>query len=366
MNALSPDAALGLDLARAHLRAERRRGTVLLLGAGLALAVTFVASVGLGAMGISPGAVLAILADAVGVGLPWTFTPSEAAVVLELRLPRALLGILVGAGLGLAGAALQGVFRNPLADPGLIGISSGARLFASLHIVLGATPILAWASALGPFTLPIFAFGGAWLAAWTVYALGRQDGRTDVPRMLLAGVAIGMLVEALAGLLVFAADDAALRALTMWRLGSLAGADWTTVPVVAAITGVAALGLARLARPLDVMLLGEADAEHLGVDVERVKRRAVLFATLAVGAGVAFVGIVGFVGLVVPHLARLAAGPEHRVVLPASAALGALLVLAADLTCRTLAAPAELPLGIITALVGAPFFLWLLTRRSAA
>jgi iron complex transport system permease protein len=227
--------------------------------------------------------------------------------------------------------------------------------------VLGGTlalPPLAQAAA-----LPLAAFAGGLAATWLVYRLATRDGRTAVATLLLAGVALGAVAGAGTGLLLFLADDAQLRSVTFWSLGSLGGATWTALAGVAPLLLLALLVALALARPLNALLLGEAEAFHLGVRVERAKRMAVGVAALGVGAAVAVSGVIGFVGLVVPHLGRLALGPDHRRLLPASALLGAALLLLADLAARTVAAPAELPIGILTALVGAPFFLWLLLRE---
>jgi len=346
-----------------QLRRERRRASLVLVGSAALLVVAGLLSVAVGARGITPDVLFAVLFDRIGVDLGVAFSEVDASIVLDLRLPRTLGGALVGAGLGVAGAALQGLFRNPLADPGLIGLSSGARLFASAYIVLGATPLLSWAADLGPVALPLFAVAGAWVAVLLVYRLGRFDGRVDVARMLLAGVALAVLAEALSGVLALVAEDPQLRAVTMWSLGSLGGMTWGAVAVLAAGTLVTLFATRYMARTLNVMLLGERDARQLGVSVERTKRWIVALVALAVGVGVAFAGIIGFVGLVVPHVVRLAAGPDHRVVLPGAALLGAAMVLLADVVARTAIAPAELPLGVVTALIGTPFFLGLLLRK---
>jgi iron complex transport system permease protein len=329
--------------------------------AGLAglLAVVALAALGTGAVAIGPGQVLAILADAVGVALPWPFEARQALVLTGIRLPRVLLGMLVGAGLAVSGAAMQGLFRNPLADPGLIGVSSGAALGAVTVIVLGAS----LSTALGAVLLPGAAFLGGAVATVVVYRLATSGGRTSVATMLLAGIALNALAGAGTGVLTFVADDAQLRDLTFWTLGSLGGATWSALAVLAPCILACVLAAPLLARPLNVMLLGEQEAAHLGIDAQRVKRVVVAGAALCVGAAVAVSGIIGFVGLVVPHLLRLAVGPDHRTLLPGSALLGAALLVAADLLARTVVAPAELPLGIVTALVGGPFFLWLLLRQ---
>ena len=290
--------------------------------------------------------------------------PGQAELIIgQIRLPRALLGLSVGAVLALCGVAMQGLFRNPLADPGLVGVSSGAALGAALVIVGSAS--LGWGLGplwLQPYLLSLAAFAGGLGVTAVVYRLGRRDGQTSVAAMLLAGVALSALAGALIGLFTYLADDATLRSLTFWNMGSLNGASYTRLwPLLLVGLGVA-IWLPRRATALNALLLGESEARHLGFEVERLKRELVLCTALGVGAAVAAAGLIGFIGLVVPHLLRLLVGPDHRILLPASAMAGAALLLLADLLARLLLAPAELPIGIITALLGAPFFLYLLVR----
>ena len=292
-----------------------------------------------------------------------TFAPGTdrtvSAVVLDIRLPRVLLGIVAGAGLGASGAALQGIFRNPLADPGLIGVSSGAALGAALAIVLA--PALGWATS--GVVVPATAFAGGLLVTAVVYRLGTNDRGPILQWLLLGGIAINAIANAFIGLLTYLANDAQLRSLSFWSLGSLAGADWRMVTVVAPITLVAVAMLRYLAPMLNMLQLGEDGAAHLGVPVRLLKRLVLVGCAMAVGAVVSCTGIIGFIGLVAPHCIRLACGPNQRIVLPGAMLLGALLTVTADLVARTLASPAEIPLGMLTALLGAPFFLVLLMRR---
>ena len=356
------DDALGAHDALARVadrRAQRVRWTT--GGLAVALAAVAVASVGVGAVRIPPHAVLGTLGGA--VGLDWAIvTDQQAAVLLSIRLPRVLLGVLVGSGLAVSGALMQGLFRNPLADPSLVGVSSGAALGAAVAIVL-ASSVGVTALALGPALVAVAAFLGGLVTTVVVYRIATRGGRTSVATMLLAGIAINALCGAGVGVLVLFADDGQLRDLTFWTLGSLGGATWGTLAIVAPLVLSVVLAAPVLARPLNALLLGEAEAGHLGVQTERVKGLVVGGAALAVGAATAAAGLVGFVGLVAPHLVRLGLGPDHRALLPASALAGALLVVAADLAARTALAPAEVPIGIVTALVGAPFFLWLLLRE---
>ena len=282
-----------------------------------------------------------------------------ALVVRELRLPRLLLAALVGSALALSGAVLQGLFRNPLADPGLIGVSAGAALGAVAVIVMAPAllaPVPVW-------LLPVMAFTGALLATALVWRIARRHGGTDVALLLLAGIAINALVMALTGVLVYLASDSQLRELTFWNMGSVAQASGAQLLLVLPCLLPVWLAMPWLARPLNALLLGEPVAGHLGYPVERVKRVAVLCVALSVGAAVSVSGLIGFVGLVAPHLVRLTLGADHRVLLPASALLGALLLVLADTVARTLVAPAELPIGLVMSLLGGPFFLYLLTQQ---
>lgn len=305
-------------------------------------------------LGLSVGALALPFTQVLGaLGLPLPAGEIERAAVLHIRLPRVLLALLVGAALAQAGAALQGLFRNPLAEPGLVGVSSGAALAAVAVIVLLEAP--AW-------LLPAAAFAGGLAAAAAVARIAHSGGYTRVATMLLAGLALNALAGAGIGFLSFVADDAALRTLSFWMFGSLGKAGWPEIALAAPLLLAALLLIPREARALDALLLGEAEAAHLGVDVEAVKRRLLLLCVLAVAVSVSLAGIIGFVGLVVPQLLRLWAGPGHRLLLPASAWLGALLLVLADLAARTMLAPVELPIGVLTALVGAPFFLALILR----
>ncbi|MGJ7506920.1 FecCD family ABC transporter permease [Variovorax sp. GT1P44] len=328
------------------------------LGGGLALLLlSLVVGAASGAYAISAPQLMGVF------GAIWQggVDPSpEYLVFVNIRLPRLVLGVAAGAGLGMAGALMQGLFRNPLADPGLIGISSGAALAAGVTIVLGAWLMPALPRTLGSWTLVSMAFGGGFLVTLLIYGLSRSEGSTRMALMLLAGIAINALAGAGLGFLSVMATDEQLRSLQFWLLGSLGGARWSAVLLVGAVVCVALCVGLTLAAALNAIALGEAQAVLLGVDVERVKRRAILVTACAVGAVTATTGIIGFVGLIAPHWVRLVAGPDHRVVLPGSALLGAVLVLAADTVARTVMAPTELPLGVLTAFIGVPMFLLML------
>jgi iron complex transport system permease protein len=336
-----------------------RAGWFLALLAGLLLAVNL-AAFGLGAMPVGWRELLALPGNP--LGLDADVSEQALAVLLQIRLPRIVLALLAGAGLAVSGAALQALFRNPLADPGLLGISSGAALGAGLMIV--AAPA-GFAAGLRGLAVPLAAFAGALAATAAVLLLAGRQARWAPSATLLAGIAVNALAGAGIGLLSYLADDAALRNFTFWTLGSLASATWPVLLPVA-LLAVPALGLLlKRAAALNVLLLGEAEAGHLGLDVRRLKAQVIALAALAVGALTALTGIIGFLGLVAPHLVRLCIGPDHRALLPGAALAGALLLGAADLGARTLAAPAELPIGLLTALIGGPFFLWLLRRQDS-
>lgn len=335
-----------------------RKSFLVLTALAVSLGWMVVVSVGVGAVAIPPVQVVGILLDALGFDVAASHTEAQEMILLNIRIPRVVLAILVGAALSVSGAAMQGLFRNPLADPGLIGISNGAAIATAVALVL--TGPLAMTALFRVSVMPVAAFVGAVVSTLAVYRLSTTDGRTHVATMLLAGIAVNALTGAGIGYLVFLADDNQIRDLTFWLLGSLGGAQWSTVLTVAPFLLAAVFWLPGMARGLNAMLLGEAEAAHLGYRVERLKKVIILLVGLSVGAAVSVSGVIGFVGLVVPHILRLWIGPDHRFLIPGSAVLGALLLLGSDLAARTLAAPAEIPIGIITASIGAPFFLWLL------
>ena len=335
---------------------RRRLLTFLVLGA--LLLVMVVANLAIGTFDVSPGKVVAILADHLGIDTGVEFTTQEDSVVWAIRLPRLSLALLVGAALGITGAALQGLFRNPLADPQIIGVSAGAALGAAL--VLAAGP-----GVLESFGGPLGGFLGALSVAAAVFWLARYEGRTETVNLVLTGVAVAAVATAAVGYVSFAVDSSRLQTALFWFLGSFTLATWEIVRPALILTGLSLLLLPRFARRLNLLLLGEAEARHLGVDVDRVRIAVLVLIALGVGGAVAAAGIIGFVGLLAPHIVRLTVGPDHRWVLPASALAGGVLVLIADLAARTLASPTEIPVGLLTALVGGPFFLWLLRKTRA-
>lgn len=327
-----------------------RRGLALLLLIAAALAV--VLSVRFGAVRIGTADALAALA---GGG-----TQVHRTIVVELRLPRALLALLVGGGLSVAGAVFQALLRNPLAEPYILGISGGAGLAAVLALAFGLVTAGSWA-------LPAAAFAGAIVAILLVFRVAAAAGRgLDVRVLLLAGVVVGAFFSAAIALVLSVSEARVVRSAVLWMMGSLAGADWRSVTLAAAYTLPAAAVLAALARPLNLMAIGEETASYLGTEVERIKALAYGIASLLTAAGVAVAGIIGFVGLIVPHGVRLVAGSDHRSLLPLSFLAGAGFLAVADLLARVALAPTEIPIGVVTAFVGVPLFLVLLRRDASA
>lgn len=326
---------------------------------GIALYLTTVASITVGPMSIS-------FTDSIQSLLPLTNAdiPNHITMIIQqVRLPRTLLAIAVGGILAISGAVMQGLFRNPLADPGIIGVSSGAALGAAIAIVLFGGLASNYPVLLLFGTVPMFAcFGGA-LITFTVYRLGTGSNGTSVTMMLLAGVAISALAGAALGLLNYFADDQALRDLSLWTMGSLAGANpqglWLAFTTLIALF----ILYYRDADKINAMLLGESEARHMGINVQTLKRRLIVLAAVGVGVTVALAGMIGFIGLIVPHLSRMLIGPNYKTLLPVTVLLGALLLLFADMLARTVVAPLDMPVGIVTALIGAPFFVWLLIKQ---
>jgi iron complex transport system permease protein len=346
------------EIARART-SPRRLALVLVL----ALLGAMVVAASIGAVAISPRSVIALLFEPLGL-VGSGVTDAERAIFWSVRVPRVVLGALVGIALGGAGAAVQGLFRNPLADPGLVGVSAGAALGAALTIVVGGGLLAALPSWVRPAVLPLAAFAGGAVVTVLVLRLGAPRGRAAAVTVLLAGVAINALVGAFVGLLSHVASDAELRDLTFWTLGGLGGATWTRVAFTAPwILGTAVL-LPRLGRSLDLLSLGEREARYLGVRVERLRTAVVLAIAIGVGAAFSAAGLIGFVGLVVPHLVRLLVGPRHAALIPLSSLFGGALLVGADAVARTVIAPSELPVGLLTASLGAPFFLLLLRREA--
>lgn len=319
------------------------------------LLVAIVLAAGIGAVRVGPMQILGIVLHHLGMTTDIAFTRQQDAVVWAIRIPRVLLATMVGAALAISGAVLQGIFRNPLADPSIIGVSSGAAFGAVSAIVIGATPF-------GLMTTPIAAFVGGIITTLVVWSLSRRNGRVDTVTLILVGIALNSMIGAGMGMLNYMADDEQLRSVVFWSMGSLGGATWRNDLAILPLIALGLIVLPWKARDLNLLVLGEREARHLGVDVDRTRFLMIVVVALTTAAAVAFAGIIGFVGLIVPHLIRLVAGPDHRVLLPASALAGATLLVLTDLLARTIVSPLELPIGIVTSLLGAPFFLFLLLR----
>ena len=337
----------------------RNTTVLIILGAAVLLAALF--SAGVGQMQITVAEILASISHR--LGLDWGVLPEHPhaeSALWAIRFPRVLMAIIVGAALAAAGVMMQGVFGNPLAEPSVVGVSSGAAAFACTSIALGLTFF-------GQWTTVVAAFIGGLVATTLVYLTARHGGRTEVVTLVLTGVAINAIAGAVIALMTFLGDTSAREEIIFWQLGSLNGTLWINVGIAGPIALAGILLAFTMTRKLDLLALGERPARHLGVNVERLRKQVIVVVAFLTSAAVAFAGIIGFVGLVVPHILRMALGPGHRMLLPASVLGGALLMLAADTTARTLVANADLPIGMLTALVGGPFFFWLIrrTRRGA-
>lgn len=334
-------------------------GVGLLLGI-VALAAALVVSIGSGPISLSPTTVLGVLQHQLlhlGPALPRL----ETSVVMDLRMPRALFGALSGAALAVSGAALQSLFRNPLTDPGIIGVSGGASAAAVGAMVL-LPPLSTLAAA---WVVPISAFLGGALATILIYLLARPSRHPGTARLLLVGIAVGSACSALTGFFTFVADDDQLHSVVFWQMGSLGSVNWlrlgTATPMI--LFGLAVVF--RIAPSLDLLTLGERQARHLGLNVNRTRGILIAMTALLTGTSVAFAGAIGFVGLVVPHIVRYLCGPAHRTLIPLSGLTGAILIVVADTLSRSIAPPTEVPIGLFTAAMGAPFFLFLILRSKA-
>lgn len=326
-------------------------------GGAVSLVVVIVLAFGIGPIEIAPARVIrVVLHEVLGLGGPREAL--ETTVVMSLRMPRVLFGALAGAALAVSGAALQGLFHNPLADPGIIGVSGGASAGAVSAIVL--LPSVT-ATAYG-WLVPAGAFAGAATATILIYLLARPGATSGTTRLLLVGVAVGAGFAALTGFLTYIADDKDLQSIVFWQMGSLGSISWLKLAFVAPPIVLGLVILALKHRALDLLALGERDARHLGLDIVRTRATVIACAALITGAAVSFAGTIGFIGLVVPHIVRMLFGPAHRAVIPMSALVGALLIVVADTAARTIAPPSEVPIGLFTAALGAPFFLWLVMR----
>ncbi len=349
------DAALPLTSAIHPIRWRRRIYAI--AGMAVLLGITIVVTLGIGSTDISFGTLIQILADKLTfVHIQPTWTSNTEIIIFDIRLPRLLLAGLVGAALAVAGTTYQGLFRNPLADPYLIGVAQGAALGAIIGFMLPAWQIV---------SIPLLAFVGAVLAAAMVYTIARVGKTLPMTTLILAGVAIGAFLAAITSYLMIASGDK-LHGIISWLLGSFSLTNWWQVGMVTPYILIGTLIIWFYARPLNVMQLDEEQAQQLGINVEQVKLILLGAATLITAAAVCFCGIIGFVGIIIPHAMRLIWGPDHRFLLPLATFAGAIFLILADTAARTMLAPTEVPIGVITAFLGAPFFLYLLRQKKRA
>jgi iron complex transport system permease protein len=341
----------------AHLIPWRRR-ILAIIGLGVALVAVIAVATAIGSVPIPLATTVQILLSKIPfLHLSQTWSAGSGIIVTEIRLPRIIMASLVGAALGTAGATYQGLFRNPLADPYLIGVVQGASLGAAAGFLL---PISV--SFLGVGVVPLLAFAGALGSTAIVYALARQGKSLPVTTLILAGVALGSLLASVVSYLVISSGDK-MHSIVFWLMGSFSVSQWSEVRMILPYVVIGIGVILLYARPLNVMQLDEEQAQQLGVNVERLKLVLLTAATLITGAAVAFVGIIGFVGIIIPHAVRLIWGADYRFLLPLSVLSGAIFMVLADLIARTVLSPTEIPVGVVTALFGAPFFLYLLRRR---
>ena len=333
------------------------RGVTLSIVLAVALVAAVLLSAMVGQLPVTPAEIVGSLLRAAGIPNGWAPTDQIVESTLwVVRFPRIVMGLAVGAALAVAGSVMQAIFGNPLAEPGVVGVSSGAALGAAAAIVFGVT-------ALGSWSIALFAFVGGLLATLLVYFVSRANGRTEVVTLLLTGIAINAFAGAGLAFLLFAGDTASREQITFWQLGSLNGSLWREVGIVAPIMVVGLVAAVVLGRQYDLLALGERNARHLGVNVESLRIGSIVLVALLTGVAVAFCGIIAFVGLVVPHVIRMAIGPSHRPLIIASAVGGGALISFADLIARTAVPGADLPIGMLTSLIGGPFFFYLLFRQ---
>lgn len=338
-------------------RHSSARSAALIVVFAILLVAGVLISAGTGQLPIGPAQVVGTLLKGVGIDNSWA--PGDRLIEMtlwQIRFPRVVMSLLVGALLAIAGAVMQAIFGNPLAEPGVVGVSSGAALGAAAAITFGL-------GVFGGWTVAVFAFVGGLLATLLVYSTARAQGRTEVVTLLLTGIAVNAFAGAGLALLMFAGDSASREQIVFWQLGSMNGSRWSEVLIVAVVGVVASAFALSLSSRYDLLALGDRTAAHLGVRVERLRIVSVVIVALLTGVGVAFVGIIAFVGLVIPHLVRMILGPAHRMLLICSLLGGSVLLVYADLLARTVVTSADLPIGMLTSLIGGPFFYWLIRRN---
>ncbi len=343
---------------------DRKNKIIFSLGF-LSLIIISLISTTIGPVKISMLQIVDILFDSININTNLSSSEISQAfktVVIDIRLPRILMGIIVGIALGISGAILQGLFRNPLIDPGFIGVSSGAAIGA-MFVIMFSQLIAIENNFYIQFLLPVFAMSGGLVTTILVYKMSQMSGKTNIMAMLLSGIAVNAFSGSIIGFLVYRASDMELRSFTFWTLGSLDNSNWLIVSIAFILILIPIIISTKLRKKLDVFMLGDAEAGYLGLNIEKLKKKIILIAALMVGTTVAFCGMIGFIGLVTPHLVRLIMGPSHKTLIFGSAILGAIILILADFISRIIIAPAQLPIGIITSALGAPFFLWLIVSQ---
>jgi iron complex transport system permease protein len=319
-------------------------------------------SAGTGAVDLSFAEIMDLLRHKLGYTVTETVNPVHEGLFFQIRLPRTFMCVLVGASLSVSGALMQSLFRNPIVEPGLIGTSAGSAFGAAMIIVFGKSALLNSVSILGDLLMPAAAFAGGLVATMLVYYFSASLNRVNISIMILAGIAINAIANGATGFMAYIARDPQARSITFWNLGTLSGANWQGVTIVAFSTIIGFVLALRFAKPLNALQLGDAEASYLGINTERMKVSIILINTLLVSVATSMVGIIAFIGLIIPHLLRLLRGSDNRYLITGAALLGAIVMIVTDMICRVVIAPAEMPIGIITAFVGAPVFLWLLFR----
>lgn len=342
---------------------SRLKYSTLYLLLGVLLLLSMLAAIRTGAVGITYSDIVVSLAKVFGLHPNTRTEPIIEGVFLYIRLPRVLLCVVIGAGLSVSGALMQALFRNPIVEPGLIGTSSGAAFGAALVFVVGKSFFTQYSELLGTFILPLSAFTFSLIATLLVYRLSSSFGKVTVTIMILVGVAINAIAASCTGFLSYIARDPQARSITFWNLGTFSGANWNSVMLVYAVTIPSIFLVLRYSKALNALLLGESEAGYLGIDTNKLKMRIIILNTLIVAVGTSAVGVIGFVGLIVPHLLRMIKGSDNRFLIIGSALLGAVIMNVADMVSRSIIAPAELPIGIVTSFVGAPVFIWILRRQ---
>jgi len=341
------------------------KNTIIFLIGLFLLAIISLVSTTIGPVKISILQIIDILFESININTNLSSSEISQAfktVVIDIRLPRILMGIIVGIALGISGAILQGLFRNPLIDPGFIGVSSGAAIGA-MFVIMFSQLIAIENNFYIQFLLPVFAMSGGLSTTILVYKMSQMSGKTNIMAMLLSGIAVNAFSGSIIGFLVYRASDMELRSFTFWTLGSLDNSNWLIVSIAIVAILIPIIISINLRKKLDIFMLGDAEAGYLGLNIEKLKKRIIFISALMVGVTVAFCGMIGFIGLVTPHLVRLIMGPSHKTLIFGSAILGAIILILADFISRIIIAPAQLPIGIITSALGAPFFLWLIVSQ---